>query len=82
MYFVFVSAQEPKPKHLLVFQHIPLFVKNPDEEDDYFNLQRAVRQNLMDRFKRAGKIIRALFLQEDSVEWSLCEVVFTCLNIS
>ncbi|XP_037836776.1 serine/threonine-protein phosphatase CPPED1 isoform X2 [Kryptolebias marmoratus] len=47
------SPTEPKPKHLLVFQHIPLYIKNPDEEDDYFNLQREVRQNLMDRFKRA-----------------------------
>ncbi|XP_041829871.1 serine/threonine-protein phosphatase CPPED1 isoform X3 [Melanotaenia boesemani] len=50
---VSVSAQEPKPKHILVFQHIPLYLRSPDEEDDYFNLQRVVRENLMDRFKRA-----------------------------
>lgn len=50
-----VSVQEPKPKHVLVFQHIPLYLKTPDEEDDYFNLQRAVRQNLLDRFKKAGR---------------------------
>lgn len=50
-----VSVQEPKPKHVLVFQHIPLYLKSPDEEDDYFNLQKAVRQNLLDRFKRAGR---------------------------
>uniref|UniRef100_A0A1A8FTU7 Serine/threonine-protein phosphatase CPPED1 n=2 Tax=Nothobranchius korthausae TaxID=1143690 RepID=A0A1A8FTU7_9TELE len=53
------SSVEPKPKHLLVFQHIPLYLKNPDEEDDYFNLQREVRLNLMDRFKRAG--VKAVF---------------------
>lgn len=47
--------QEPKPKHVLVFQHIPLYLKSPDEEDDYFNLQRGVRQNLLDRFKKAGR---------------------------
>ncbi|KAK5607848.1 Serine/threonine-protein phosphatase cpped1, partial [Crenichthys baileyi] len=47
------SSTEPKPKHILVFQHIPLYLKSPDEEDDYFNLQKDVRQRLMDRFKRA-----------------------------
>ncbi|KAF0025195.1 hypothetical protein F2P81_022076 [Scophthalmus maximus] len=47
------SSTEPKPKHVLVFQHIPLYLKSPDEEDDYFNLQREVRQNLLDRFKKA-----------------------------
>ncbi|XP_062270049.1 serine/threonine-protein phosphatase CPPED1 [Platichthys flesus] len=53
------SSTEPKPKHVLVFQHIPLYLKSPDEEDDYFNLQRAVRQNLLDRFKKAG--VKAVF---------------------
>ncbi|XP_077406231.1 serine/threonine-protein phosphatase CPPED1 isoform X2 [Vanacampus margaritifer] len=43
------------PKHILVFQHIPLYIKKPDEDDNYFNLQKEVRQNLMDRFKRAVK---------------------------
>ncbi|XP_040885493.1 serine/threonine-protein phosphatase CPPED1 [Toxotes jaculatrix] len=53
------SSAGPKPKHILVFQHIPLYLKSPDEEDDYFNLQRVVRQNLLDRFKRAG--VKAVF---------------------
>ncbi|XP_008312984.1 serine/threonine-protein phosphatase CPPED1 [Cynoglossus semilaevis] len=53
------SSVGPKPKHVLVFQHIPLYLKNPDEEDDYFNLQRSVRLNLLDRFKRAG--VKAVF---------------------
>uniref|UniRef100_A0AAV2LS18 Calcineurin-like phosphoesterase domain-containing protein n=1 Tax=Knipowitschia caucasica TaxID=637954 RepID=A0AAV2LS18_KNICA len=47
------SATQPKPKHVLVFQHIPLYLKSPDEDDDYFNLRREVRQQLMDKFKRA-----------------------------
>ncbi|KAI4800419.1 hypothetical protein KUCAC02_013248, partial [Chaenocephalus aceratus] len=47
------SSAEPKPKHVLVFQHIPLYLKTPDEEDDYFNLKREVRQSL-ERFKRAA----------------------------
>ncbi|XP_061764895.1 serine/threonine-protein phosphatase CPPED1 isoform X3 [Nerophis ophidion] len=41
------------PKHIVVFQHIPLYVNNHDEEDDYFNLQREVRQKLIERFKKA-----------------------------
>lgn len=53
------SPPEHKPKHVLVFQHIPLYLKSPDEEDDYFNLQGAVRQQLIDRFKRAG--VKAVF---------------------
>lgn len=53
------SPPRPKPKHVLVFQHIPLYLKSPDEEDDYFNLQGAVRQQLMDKFKRAG--VKAVF---------------------
>ncbi|CAL9702283.1 unnamed protein product [Knipowitschia caucasica] len=53
------SATQPKPKHVLVFQHIPLYLKSPDEDDDYFNLRREVRQQLMDKFKRAG--VRAVF---------------------
>ncbi|XP_010903557.1 serine/threonine-protein phosphatase CPPED1 isoform X1 [Esox lucius] len=47
------------PKHVLVFQHIPLYLKTPDEEDDYFNLQTATRQRLLERFKRAG--VKAVF---------------------
>ncbi|XP_062299001.1 serine/threonine-protein phosphatase CPPED1 [Scomber scombrus] len=53
------SSTEPKPKHVLVFQHIPLYLKSPDEEEDYFNLQRGIRQILLDRFKRAG--VKAVF---------------------
>nr|XP_057917296.1 serine/threonine-protein phosphatase CPPED1 isoform X2 [Doryrhamphus excisus] len=47
------------PKHIIVFQHIPLYLKNHDEEDNYFNLQRELRQKLIDRFKRAG--VKAVF---------------------
>ncbi|KAM3859757.1 serine/threonine-protein phosphatase CPPED1 [Diretmus argenteus] len=53
------SSTEPKPKHVLVFQHIPLYLKSPEEEDDYFNLQTAVRHDLLDRFKKAG--VKAVF---------------------
>ncbi|XP_077481222.1 serine/threonine-protein phosphatase CPPED1 isoform X3 [Stigmatopora argus] len=48
------SSSSLKPKHVVVFQHIPLYISKPDEEDDYFNLQREVRQKLIHRFKEAG----------------------------
>ncbi|KAJ0060142.1 hypothetical protein NL108_003983 [Boleophthalmus pectinirostris] len=51
------SPSEHKPKHVLVFQHIPLYLKSPDEEDDeYFNLPGTIRQQLIDKFKRAACI--------------------------
>uniref|UniRef100_A0A3B3UZ28 Calcineurin-like phosphoesterase domain containing 1 n=1 Tax=Poecilia latipinna TaxID=48699 RepID=A0A3B3UZ28_9TELE len=53
------ASSAPKPKHILVFQHIPLYVKSPDEQDEYINLPQEVRQNLMERFKRAG--VTAIF---------------------
>ncbi|TNN04102.1 serine/threonine-protein phosphatase CPPED1 isoform X1 [Takifugu rubripes] len=54
-----VTTMEPKPKHILVFQHIPLYIESPNEEDDYFNLQKATRKRLLDRFKQAG--VKAVF---------------------
>ncbi|TNN62784.1 Serine/threonine-protein phosphatase CPPED1 [Liparis tanakae] len=54
----YFSFWEPRPKHVLVFQHIPLYLKSPDEDDDYFNLQREVRQSLLERFKRAGETVQ------------------------
>ncbi|KAF7656206.1 hypothetical protein LDENG_00045010, partial [Lucifuga dentata] len=53
------SSTEPKPKHVLVFQHIPLYLQRPDEEDNYFNLHKAVRHNLMLKFQTAG--VNAVF---------------------
>lgn len=53
-YSSFISFFQ-RPKHILVFQHIPLYLKNPDEEEDYFNLQKGVRQKLLDRFRKAGR---------------------------
>lgn len=42
-------------KHLVVFQHIPLFVSNPNEAaDPYFNIEPVQRRNLLERFEKAG----------------------------
>lgn len=48
------EARAPS-RHLLVFQHIPLYLRRPDEDDDYFNMQAAVRESLIQRFKKAGR---------------------------
>lgn len=52
-------ATQTPSRHVLVFQHIPLFLNKPDEEDDYFNLQKGIRERLIQRFKQAG--VKAVF---------------------
>ncbi|CAM4607516.1 unnamed protein product [Eretmochelys imbricata] len=52
-------AEKQTCKHVIVFQHIPLFLQNPDEDHDYFNLEKSVRQELMEKFHKAG--IKAVF---------------------
>ncbi|NXV77380.1 CPPED phosphatase, partial [Atlantisia rogersi] len=52
-------AGKHRCKHIIVFQHIPLFLREPDEDHDYFNLEKTVRQELMDKFHKAG--VRAVF---------------------
>uniref|UniRef100_A0A8C8R536 Serine/threonine-protein phosphatase CPPED1 n=1 Tax=Pelusios castaneus TaxID=367368 RepID=A0A8C8R536_9SAUR len=52
-------AEKQKCKHVIVFQHIPLFLQNPDEDHDYFNLEKSVRHELMEKFHKAG--IKAVF---------------------
>ncbi|XP_006867266.1 PREDICTED: calcineurin-like phosphoesterase domain-containing protein 1 isoform X1 [Chrysochloris asiatica] len=46
-------------QHAIVFQHIPLFLQRIDEDDDYFNLTTSVRQEMADKFIKAG--IKAVF---------------------
>uniref|UniRef100_A0A8B9VAP2 Serine/threonine-protein phosphatase CPPED1 n=3 Tax=Anas TaxID=8835 RepID=A0A8B9VAP2_9AVES len=52
-------AEKHKCKHIIVFQHIPLFLREPDEDHDYFNLEKSVRQEIMEKFHKAG--IKAVF---------------------
>lgn len=47
-------------KHMLVFQHIPLFISHPDETaDPYFNIEPVQRRDLLERFEKAG--VRKVF---------------------
>lgn len=41
--------------HILVFQHIPLFLRAVDEAKEYFNLDSAIRMTLLEKFAAAGK---------------------------
>lgn len=48
------TAAKQKCKHIIVFQHIPLFLSKPDEDDDYFNVNKPVRQEIMEKLDKAG----------------------------
>ncbi len=46
-------AKAAKPKHILVFQHHPLFLTQEDEPDQYFNIPLERRTPLLDQLKQA-----------------------------
>ncbi|KAF2365833.1 Calcineurin-like phosphoesterase domain ApaH type, partial [Trinorchestia longiramus] len=48
-----------KPKHAVIFQHIPLFVNDPQEKKHYFNFSEDLRQVMLDKFYDAG--VRHIF---------------------
>ncbi|XP_074866829.1 serine/threonine-protein phosphatase CPPED1 [Carettochelys insculpta] len=52
-------AEKRKCKHVIVFQHIPLFIQSPDEDHNYFNLEKSLRHELMEKCHKAG--IKAVF---------------------
>ncbi|XP_068942279.1 serine/threonine-protein phosphatase CPPED1 isoform X3 [Petaurus breviceps papuanus] len=52
------TAKQRMCKHAIVFQHIPLFLKTADEEDDYFNISKPIRQELVDKFTEAGSPLK------------------------
>jgi DNA repair exonuclease SbcCD nuclease subunit len=41
------KARRDGVRHLIVFQHIPFFLKSPDEPDDYFNIPIENRQRYL-----------------------------------
>ncbi|XP_067859360.1 serine/threonine-protein phosphatase CPPED1 [Heptranchias perlo] len=53
------AAQKQKNKHVIVFQHIPLFLQSPEEENGYFNLEKSKRLDLLQKFEKAG--VKAVF---------------------
>lgn len=48
------EVRQQKPKHCVVFQHIPYFISTTEEDDEYFNLPLQLRQRLLSRLYDAG----------------------------
>ncbi|CAG7837529.1 unnamed protein product [Allacma fusca] len=54
------TLAEGPAKHTVAFQHIPYFLKTPDEEDDrYFNISKELRLELLEKLRDAG--VRYIF---------------------
>ncbi|XP_076997876.1 serine/threonine-protein phosphatase CPPED1 isoform X2 [Tamandua tetradactyla] len=49
-------AGQRRCQHAIIFQHIPLFTQDVEEDDDYFNLAKSVRRELADKFTSAGRM--------------------------
>ena len=47
-------ARASGAKHIIVFQHHPMFLKDAAEPDDYFNIPLARRRAYLDLFRSAG----------------------------
>jgi 3',5'-cyclic AMP phosphodiesterase CpdA len=48
------DLRKSQPEHLVVFQHHPLFLHQPDEEDEYFNMPSDKRQDYLALYKQYG----------------------------
>jgi len=48
------ATEEENPAHLVILSHIPPYIEAPDEEDGYFNLESATRQELVTKCKAKG----------------------------
>jgi serine/threonine-protein phosphatase CPPED1 len=48
------GARAHPEQQVVVFQHIPYFVRNPGEADGYFNIPHEVRRKYLDLLEKAG----------------------------
>jgi 3',5'-cyclic AMP phosphodiesterase CpdA len=48
------SAESSPNQQIVIFQHIPYFVHDPDEADGYFNIPQPARRRYLDLIERAG----------------------------
>jgi len=48
------NAKSKANQQVVVFQHIPYFVKDPNEADGYFNIPSPARRKYLDLLERAG----------------------------
>lgn len=49
------EAKSGKYKHIIIFQHIPWFLKDPDEEKQYFNILPELRLKMLQKFHDASE---------------------------
>ena len=47
-------AKSGRYEHSIIFQHIPYFVKQPDEPKIYYTFSEDIRQELLEKFHKAG----------------------------
>lgn len=48
------SAKSSPNQQIVVFQHIPYFIDNPDEAEGYFNIPQPARRRYLDLIEKAG----------------------------
>lgn len=53
------EAQQTDAKYVVVFQHIPWFLRRFDEEKEFFNIVLELRLRMLEKFHQAG--VRAIF---------------------
>ncbi|CAF2826349.1 unnamed protein product [Rotaria sp. Silwood2] len=46
--------KDKQSKHIIIFQHIPWFLKQYDEDKDYFNIEINTRLAMLEKFYKAG----------------------------
>lgn len=49
-----VKAAVSKKKWIVVFQHHPWFLEHPEEDNQYFNIDKSVRKKYLTLFKQYG----------------------------
>lgn len=47
-------AKSCDAQHIVMFQHIPWFFGNPDESNNYFNIELNLRKQMLSKIKNAG----------------------------
>lgn len=62
------KASSDKMKWIVIFQHIPWFLQNPDEPDQYFNIPHQARTRYLKLFEQSGvKYLFAGHLHQNSL---------------
>ena len=72
-------AKLKKCVHAVVFQHIPWFFNTPDEDDNYFNIEKETRLKMLNKFKAAGikKVFCGHYHRNAGGHYESLEVVVT-----